>query len=57
MATLPLPNEQVIVQVDGQPRSQHRRFVDALIAGLLLRNELPEHEVKVLEAPAADVTH
>ncbi len=57
MATLPLPNEQFIVQVDGQPRSQHRRFVDASIAGLLLRNELPEHEVKVLEAPAADVTH
>jgi hypothetical protein len=57
IATLYLPDERFVVQVDGQPRSQHRRFVDALIAGLLLRNELPEHEVKVLEARAADVIH
>ncbi len=61
IATLRLPDEHFVVQVDGQPRSQHRRFVDALIVGLLLRNELPEHDVKVLEAgigaQAADVVH
>ena len=51
-ATLHLPREQFVVQVDGQPMSQHRRFVDALVAGPLLRNELPQHEVKVLEARA-----
>jgi hypothetical protein len=50
MTALHLPSEQFVVQVDGQQMSQHRRFVDALIAGLLLRNELPQHEVKVLEA-------
>ena len=50
VATLILPDEHFVVQVDGQARSEHRRFVDALIAGLLLRNELPQHEVKVLEA-------
>jgi len=61
IATLYLPDERFVVQVDGQPRSQHRRFVDALIAGLLLRKEFPQHDVKVLEtetsSQAADVIH
>ncbi len=61
IATLYLPDERFVVQVDGQPRSQHRRFVDALIAGLILRNELPQHDVKVLETEmsteTADVMH
>jgi len=60
-ATLHLPGEQFVVAVDGQPMSQHRRFVDALIAGLLLRNKLPQREVKVLQAEAnaqaVDVIH
>jgi len=61
ITTLVLPDEHFVVQVDGQARSEHRRFVGALIAGLLLRNEFPQHEVKVLEAEtsgqAADVVH
>jgi hypothetical protein len=61
IANLGLPDEHFVVQVDGQARSEHRRFVDALIAGLLLRNKLPLHEVKVLEtktkAQAADMIH
>ena len=61
VATCILPDEHFVVQVDGQERSEHRRFVDALIAGLILRNEFPQHEVKVLEADtsakAADVVH
>jgi hypothetical protein len=61
IATLYLPDERFVVQVDGQPRSRHRRFVDALIAGLILRNELPQHDVRVLETEtstrAADVMH
>jgi hypothetical protein len=58
---LRLSDEYFVVQVDGRPRSQHRRFMDALIAGLLLRNELAQHDVKVLEmetsTEAVDVIH
>jgi hypothetical protein len=58
IATLILPDEHFVVQVDGKAKSEHRRFVDALIAGLLLRNELPQHEVKVVETETnAHVIH
>jgi hypothetical protein len=61
IATLILPDEHFVVQMDGQARSEHRRFVDALIAGLVLRNQFPQHEVKVLEtetnAQAAGMIH
>ena len=35
--------------MDGQVKSQHRRFVDAVIAGLLLRYQFPQHDIKVRE--------
>lgn len=61
IATLYLPDERFVVQVDGKARSEHRRFVDALIAGLLLRNECPHSDVKVRETEtgpqATDVRH
>jgi hypothetical protein len=40
-------DEQYIIQVDGRAKSQHRRFVDALREGLQLREQLPQHDVKV----------
>jgi hypothetical protein len=46
-ATHILPDEHFVLQIDGQIKSQHRRFVDALIAGLLLRNQFPQHDIKV----------
>ena len=57
IANLILPDEHFVVQVDGQAKSEHRRFVDALIASLLLRNEFPQHEVKLRETQVADVIH
>ena len=36
-----------VVKFDGQIKSEHHRFVDALTAGLLLRDQFPQHEVKV----------
>ncbi len=58
IASLNLPDEHFVVQVDGQAKSEHRRFVDALIAGLLLRNEFPQHKVQILEtSEVADVIH
>ena len=40
-------HEYFVVKFDGQVKSEHRRFIDALRAGLLLRDQFPQHEVKV----------
>lgn len=44
-----LSDEHFVLQMDGQVKSQHRRFVDAVIAGLLLRYQFPQHDIKVRE--------
>ena len=47
IATHSLPEECFVLQMDGKPKSQHRRFVDALRAGLQLRDQFPQHDIKV----------
>jgi hypothetical protein len=47
LTTHDLPDEYFVLQIDGQVRSGHRRFADALRAALLLRDQFPEHDVKV----------
>jgi hypothetical protein len=42
-----LTHEYFVVKFDGLVTSGHRRFVDALKAGLLLRDQFPQHKVKV----------
>ena len=42
-----LPHEHYVVRVDGRVKSHHRRFVDALREGLYLRDQFPQHDVKV----------
>jgi hypothetical protein len=42
-----LSEECFVLQMDGKAKSQHRRFVDALRAGLRLRDQYPEHNIKV----------
>ena len=42
-----LPDEFFVVQLDGHVKSTHGRFVEALRQALSLRNEFPQHEVKV----------
>jgi hypothetical protein len=42
-----LPEECFVLQMDGKAKSHHRRFVDALRAGLRLRDQFPQHEIKV----------
>ena len=42
-----LPDELFIIRVDGRIRSHHRRFLDALREGLQLRDQFPQHDVKV----------
>jgi hypothetical protein len=42
-----LPDEHFVIRVDGRVKSRHRRFVDALREGLQLRDQFPQHDVKV----------
>ena len=42
-----IPDEYYVIQMDGRVKSEHRRFLDALRAGLQLRNEFPHHDVKL----------
>jgi hypothetical protein len=48
-----LSDEFFVVQLDGHVRSTHGRFVEALREALSLRNEFPQHEVKVRATQAA----
>jgi hypothetical protein len=47
------PDEQYVIQIDGLAKSQHRRFVDALREGLQLRDQFPQHDIKVQLMQAA----
>jgi hypothetical protein len=51
-----LPDEHFIVRVDGRVKSHHRRFLDALREGLQLRDQFPQHAVKVC-AETSDELH
>jgi hypothetical protein len=42
-----LPDEHFVVRVNGRAKSHHRRFLDALREGLQLRDQFPQHDVKV----------
>jgi len=42
-----LPDEHFVIRVDGRVKSHHRRFLDALREGLQLRDQFPQHDVKV----------
>jgi hypothetical protein len=42
-----LPDEHFFIRVDGRVKSHHRRFLDALREGLQLRDQFPQHDVKV----------
>jgi hypothetical protein len=50
IATHSLPDEHFILKMDGRVKSQHRRFVDALRAGLQLKDQFPHHDIKVRAA-------
>ncbi len=42
-----LPDEHFIIRVNGRIKSNHRRFLDALREGLQLRDQFPQHDIKV----------
>ena len=55
IAARSLADEYFVIQIDGRVKSHHRRFLDALRAGLLLREQFPRHRVKVCAAQARTV--
>ena len=56
LTTHELPDEYFVLQIDGRVRSGHRRFADALRAALLLRDQFPQHDVKVHSIQVSDAT-
>jgi hypothetical protein len=46
IAARSVPDEYVI-RVDGRVKSHHRCFVDALREGLQLKDQFPQHDIKV----------
>jgi hypothetical protein len=40
-------HESYVLQIDGRVKSSHRRFLDALRAGLQLKDQFPGHNIKV----------
>jgi len=42
-----LAHEYFVVKFDGLAKSRHRRFVDAVKAGLRLRDQFPQHDIKL----------
>jgi hypothetical protein len=49
MATYNLPREFYVLQINGRVTSTHRRYQDALRAGLLLKHQFPHGDIKVCE--------
>jgi hypothetical protein len=42
-----LPHEYYVLKIDGRVNSTHRHFMDAVRAGLRLKDEFPQHDIKV----------
>ena len=36
-----------VLRIDGRVKSTHQRFVEALRAGLQLKDQFPDHDIKV----------
>jgi hypothetical protein len=49
IATHSLPHEYYVLQVNGYVSSTHRRYEDAVRAGLLLKYQFPHDDIKVRE--------
>jgi len=55
LATYSPHHERFVLQMDGRVKSEHRRFIDALRAGLQLRDRFPQHDIKVRTAQKSDL--
>jgi hypothetical protein len=46
-------DEYYVLQINGRVKSTHRRFEDAVTAGLLLKYQFPHDDIKVYETDKA----
>jgi len=53
-ATHTLSREYFVLQINGRPDSIHRRYEDAVRAGLLLKNQFPQIDIKVCEIDSVE---
>jgi len=49
-----LPNWNFVLQINGRIDSVHRRYEDAVRAGLLLKNQFPHIDIKVCELESVE---
>jgi hypothetical protein len=54
IATYGSPHEYYVLQINGQVSSTHRRYQDALIAGLQLKYQFPNDDIKVSEITSTE---
>ena len=47
LATYNLLHKRYVLRMDGRLSSTHRRFVEAVRAGLQLKDQFPQHDIKV----------
>ena len=48
-ATYSPHHERFVLQMDGRVKSEHRRFIDPLRAGLQLRDQFPQIALKFVQ--------
>jgi len=51
-----LLHERYVLRIDGRVNSTYRRFVDALRAGLKLKDQFPHHDIKVAVKQTGNLT-
>ena len=49
-----LSREYFVLQINGRTESVHRRYEDAVRAGLLLKNQFPNVDIKVCEVDSIE---
>jgi hypothetical protein len=54
VATYDNNREYYVLQVNGQVNSIHRRYADAVKAGLLLKYQFPHDDIKVCESTSTE---
>ena len=47
-------HEYYVIEINGQVNSMHRRYLDALKAGLQLKYQFPHDDIKVCEIDSAE---
>jgi hypothetical protein len=52
-----MTHERFVIQFDGHAKSGYRRLAEALKAALRLKDQFPDHNMKVHAVPASNSPH